>query len=232
MLHAIQTNWVQGDTAQAHLAAHRMTAAAALLHNALDVNREPAAVDWCLEAGVERGEIIPLYKLVRNAVKWAHGGRVPTTAELFFGVLTALMLLVRVAQDVQACVTDLGRPELAWVYGAFLNKVRMWLSAWPATALPSVHKVTSDLVAWCTQSSDNEMPSPAWVTAFTRPTFVGNTFSFCDPTPADVAVCARCCTLAATRRDVVSRLTTVVNTTTTWSALLGSGLQVLVATHL
>jgi hypothetical protein len=216
----------------ADLAAHRLPAVVAALDSALDAGRDPAAVDWCLDAGLRGGHVAPLYKAARNALKWATTGRVPTGAEVAFGLYLALVLLLRVAQDVQACVSDLGRTDRACVYDAFRAKVAAWVGSWPVWALPpDVRPVADRVAAWAAARAgcDVPWPSPAWVAAFKTPTLVGTTFTFAAPSASDVAAFARCQTLPDTRAEVTDRLRAVLEAAADWPSVL-RGLAGLVAT--
>jgi hypothetical protein len=210
------------ETLLADLAAHRVDVAACTLDSALDVHRDPRAMDVCKVAALEQGHVVALYKLVRNGLKWSSTGAVPCTRTLMQAVVHAMLLLLRVGQDVQACVTDLGRPERAWVFQAFVRKVGSWLAAWPPAALPTLHAVAAQVHDW--NSEVTQWPNPAWAASFHSPLLMGTTFTFGRPRHEDVAAFDRCQTLQATRADVCSRLCEALEASANWEVALGAAL--------
>ena len=211
--------WAGATTADTDLTAHRLPYVAAALDCAIDRQRLPAAVDWAMDRGLHQGHVLILYKLARNQLKWAAVGRVPATVDMGMGLFLALALLLRVAQDVQACVTDLARPARAWVYDAFCDKVAGWVAGWRPEALPELEPITAQVLAWAS-NPDAAWPNPAWAAAFALPTFVGAAFTFAEPAPVDVAALERCRTLSATRTDVALRLQGALHGVTVWDGTL------------
>ncbi len=210
------------ETLLADIAAHRVDVAAATLDTAIDVGRDPKGMDVCLVAALDQGHVVALYKLTRNGLKWFKWGAVPCSTELTSAFVHALVLLLRVAQDVQACVTDLGRPDRAWVYHSFLNKVGAWVAAWPPASAPPIHEVADKVRAWTTGLVT--WPNPAWAASFQAP-IVGVTFKFVRPRPEDVAAFDRCRTLDATRADVASRLHEALLSSSNWDIVFTSALS-------
>ena len=217
------------DACLSDLAAHRVDVASTLLDTAIDVIRDPKAMDVCRMAALDQGHVVALYKLVRNGLKWSKTGMVPCTDALAATFVHAMVLLLRVAQDVQACVTDLGRPDRAWVYHAFLKKVQAWVAAWPPSALPPLLTVAREVQAWT--GSLSSWPNPAWAASFQCPTLIGVTFMFTRPKQEDVAAFERCRTLTATREEVAARLHDALCTAPGWEIALEGALTALVVQH-
>ena len=220
------------DTFLSDLGSHRVDVASRTLDTAIDVQRDPRAMDACRHAAMAQGHVLALYKLARNGLKWSTVGAVPTTDGLATAVVQGIVLLLRVAQDVQACITDLGRPDRAWVYLEFLKKVRAWIGAWPPSALPSMEVVDLQVQDWVTHIA--EWPNPAWAASFQCPAVIGTTFRFARPKQEDVAAFERCKTLPGTRHDVVSRLHECLRAAPSWEVALdasGGPLASLVVVH-
>jgi hypothetical protein len=219
--------WAGATTADTDLAANRLPFVSAALNTAVDTLRAPAAVDWAMDRGLQGGHVLVLYKLARNALKWSCVGKVPTSADMTTGLFLGLALLLRVAQDVQACVTDLGRPSCAWVFEAFCGKVAGWVAAWPPESLPCLSTVTAMVLEWAVRPRGT-WPNPAWVGAFSQPTLMGTAFTFAEPSPADVAAFDRCRTLDSTRAEVTARLGVALEGVTVWDAAVARRLRGLV----
>jgi hypothetical protein len=202
---------------------HKLDVVVATLTRAIDYERNPAAVDWCLHMGVKMGAVPMLYKSARNAMKWTKWGRVPTTDEMTHGLMLCLLLLVRVAQDVQTCVSDLGRMDRAFVFRAFHDKVRTWLEPWGQDTLSRAMPAAGHLLQeWLTERnlSGEPLPNPAWATAFSVPMLLGTTFTFGCPAPEDVAAFERCRTLWVTRQEVAGRVQDLIAICPDYTAML------------
>jgi hypothetical protein len=213
------------DTFLTDLAAHRVDVAATTLTLAIDSARDPKALDVCQMAALHHGHVVALYKLARNGLKWSSTGAVPSTGALAAGVVHAMILLLRVAQDVQACVTDVGRTERAWVFPVFLAKVKKWILDWPPAALPALEDVAARVQEWTDTMA--AWPNPAWAAAF-QVYWMSNTFLFVRPSSEDVATFERNRTLDMTRHDVAQRLQEALLTAATWETALGTTLSTLV----
>lgn len=210
--------WVSGCTASADLEAYRLPLVSAALDEAIDVQRSSSAIDWAMEAGVGSGHVLVLYKLARNGLKWSGTGRVPSGEELSRSMFLGLALLLRVAQDVQACVTDMARPSRAWIFEAFCCKVSGWVRQWHVESLPELPPITAQVLAWAARR--DTWPNPAWAAAFSCPMLVGTKFTFAEPSLVDVAAFDRCKTLASTRADVLGRMRDALRDVTVWDSAL------------
>jgi hypothetical protein len=201
------------------------------LTRVIDHDRNPAAVDWCLDVSLRVGVVPVLYKSARNAMKWTKWGRVPTSEELTSGLMLCLLLLLRVAQDVQACVSDLGRADRVFVFRAFHDKVASWLLPWGQDTLSrALPGAVARLQAWLAtrDTTEEPWPSPAWATAFSVPVLLGTTFTFGTPAAEDAAAFARCRTLGVTRTEVAGRMQVLAATATDFTTMM-DGISTLLA---
>jgi hypothetical protein len=224
--------WAGAAEVAGDLAAHRLPLASAALDTALDSHRNPRALDWCQSTALQQGHVLLLYKSCRNGLKWCGQGKLSTTDDLAFGLFFGLALIIRVAQDVQTCITDLGRPHRSWVFSAFCDKVSTWVAQWPADMLPPLQPIVRRVFKWVTRGSVGEhhsaWPAPAWATSFTLPAVMGTTFVFAEPSSNDIAALGRCLTLGATRADVIARAHLVLDGATAWDRNLSKALAALV----
>ena len=224
--------WAQAGAMWACVQASKFDGVMSALTRVIDHDRNPAAVDWCMDVSLRVGVVPVLYKAARNAMKWTKWGRVPTTDELTSGLMLCLLLLLRVAQDVQACVSDMGRADRVFVFKSFHDKVASWLLPWGqdtlSRALPSaVARLQSWLVA--REAADEPWPSPAWATAFSVPVLLGTTFTFGTPAAEDAAAFARCRTLGVTRCEVAARMHALAASALDFSAMMDGLTTLLVA---
>lgn len=196
--------WEVGADLEADMAAGRVHSTELALDSGLSVARDPRVLLWCMHQGLGSGHVVVLYKLARNALKWRNEGSVPTPAQQSQAAVIVLLLLLRVAQDVQANVTDLARPSLMYVYTSFLAKVRAWVLQWPPAMLPPLRDAVEWVLKW--SPLHDKFPNPAWVAAFKTPKVVGIHFTFDDPSTGDVRAMANCKTLDETRALVRDRL--------------------------
>ena len=129
--------------------------------------REPSVIDWCVTAGYARGNVLPLYYLTHNALRYSKG-RVPSVSDVRAGAQFAALLLLRVAQDVVTCKTYLARTDRDAMYTAFSTVVKHWLLRWRAGVLPAPAEVADALNAYVTRPS-YELPPATWATCFELP---------------------------------------------------------------
>jgi hypothetical protein len=207
------------------LGSTRFTELSARLLVALDVARNPLAVNWCLDAGVRHGHVCVLYLVTRNVLK--HGcGRVPSCDDVTAGMTCALLLLLRVAQDVHACHVDMAKHGLGYVYVSIRDKVWGWVARLNTASLPSITDVLARIDPWIATTATT-LPSPVWATAFRVSTF-GATFRWGNPIDGDTLAFQRCKTLQATRAAVANNFTAYVRAQHAWSTVFKADLIELV----
>ena len=129
--------------------------------------REPSVVEWCYVAGYQQGNVVALYHLTHNSLRFSRG-RVPLLADLRAAATYACLLLLRVAQDVVTCKTYLARTDRDGIYRAFAGMVTHWLTRWRVGVLPTPAETADALFTWIEARGSN-MPSPAWATCFELP---------------------------------------------------------------
>jgi hypothetical protein len=215
---------------------YEFAAVAKLLVEELDTTRSSQAVDWCTEFGVGAGHVLPLYYSVRNVLKWRDSGQVPTTEALFASVTSAVVLLVRVAQDVAACHRDLAKSGREFVYMAVRAKLWRWARQWRPTVLPRVADVVAAVETWfqaynATSSSSTSststptptptptLPLPVWAVAFGVSWPSQTTFTWGTPSVADRDAFLRNTTIASTRAHVLHNALGALRTMQTWEAV-------------
>ncbi len=188
---------------------------------ALDDYRDNRTVNWCVDQGYRKGHVCVLYLLTRNFLKFTSG-RVATTNEQGFALLCAVLLLLRVAQDVHSCEIDMAKHGLEFVFKALRDKLGSWVYAQNPWSMPTVQKVVDELDKWVLGVQDG-LPLPVWATAFGVSTF-GWTFTWGNPVEADTAAFQRCQGIRATRTSVAHAFVQHMRTLTTWDAVFKADL--------
>lgn len=183
----------------------------------LDCARNPQAADWCAELGAGAGHALPLYYDVRNTLKWRAAGVVPSTRTLFLGLTHAVLLLVRVAQDVAVCRLDLARRR-EFVYLALRAKLWSWVRLWRDVTLPRVADVVAAVDAWF-QAVSEPLPLPVWAVAFDAWWPTHTTFTWGTPSAEDVAAFQRNSNIAHTRARVRDNALAALRAMHTWEAV-------------
>lgn len=192
---------------------------ATVLVTELDDVRNPHVVNWCAAHGHGAGHALPLYYATRNVLKWRSSGCVPTTHELFHALTCAVVLLVRVGQDVAACRLDLAKSGREFVFLAVRAKLWSWVSAWRTGALPPVPDVVAAVDAWFGAHAAPTLPLPVWANAFNVSWPTASTFYWGTPTPTDVTAFQRSCTVADTRAVVLAKALAALRGARTWEAV-------------
>lgn len=164
----------------------------------LDVDRDPRAVDWIFIQGCKKSHPFALYYVARNLLK-PTTGRVPALTDLHFGFKAAVLLLMRVYQDVKACKTNMGRPHVDVVYTAIRDKVKTWVLQHNGKhTTPTVANVMREIETWLGVER-REYPLPTWCTSFSSPLVFGNTFNWGTPAEYDIAAFKLCTGIPVTR---------------------------------
>ena len=180
--------------------------------------REPAVVDWCLVAGLQRGHVLPLYHLAHNALRFSNG-RVPSVRDVHTGTHVAALLLLRVAQDVVTRTTFLAQPDKGMIYVAFRKMVAHWLLRWRAAVLPSPAAIADTLAAWL-QAHGTALPSPVWTTCFEQPLW-GCVWAWGTPSPENIASLDVVTELVVkTRADVAATVLAALRAVADWPTFL------------
>jgi len=185
------------------------------LERSLDTDRDPRAVNWSLEFGYRRGHVPVLFPLTRNFLRYSRG-RVPTMEDLCFGVRCAMLLLLRVAQDVACCRLDIAKADRAGVFPAFQAHVRHWVLRWKV--LPPTVDVLADLEKWLEATRDTPLPLPTWATSFATGLLGG--MNWLPPVAHDVASLERCANITATRDAVTVVFLAALRSTPSWAEFL------------
>lgn len=178
----------------------------------MDGAREPRAVNWCVERGYRQGHVLPLYMLVRNLLSFHDRGAVPLVETVTFGLRCALLLLLRVTQDVHACMLDMAKTDVEGVFTAFRGKLAKWVSAWDSRSLSAVGATAGEVEAW--SRARVQLPLPTWATEF-RVTCL-TTFSFGAPSKKDTEAFQRNRTIDSTREQVARAFLSYVRTCASW----------------
>lgn len=181
----------------------------------MDGQRDDDTVDWCLEEGFKNGHVCVLYRVARNLT--FPCGRTPSKDETRFALTCVLLLLLRVAQDVQCCKLDLDKSGLDFVYDAVRGKARTWVGNLNQRRLPPVGDVADGLRRWAAAPRTG-LPLPAWPTAFS--VRLVNTFVWGSPTDSVVDCCRRNLRLADTRAEVTKAFLAFLGAQTTWDDVL------------
>jgi hypothetical protein len=198
-----------------------------IVDDGIEVHRDTRVVDWCILWGYTHGHVPVLYKLARNKLKFQCGS-VPSFRDMSFGLSCALVLLLRVAQDVRACKVDLAKADRDFVYFAFRDKLWSWLEGRPLVSLPTVQEVLPEFSAWVQSDAPTRLPLPTWATAFSITHMT--TFSFGVPTDTDTAAFRRSQTVEETRDDVLRSFCAFIQTQPSWQAIFKASLHTL-TTH-
>lgn len=186
---------------------------AATLTMYIDVRRDPLAINWCTKYGFRHGHVLPLYMLVRNVLKWSKGS-VPSTRELELSLQNALILLIRVAQDVTSCRRDLAKRDLEFIYSAFRDKLHLWMASWGHITLPPVSQIMDKVDKWFAHTP---LPLPTWATCFQKSWPIGDTFYWNTPTKDDISAFSRCQTVDKTRASVYTAFKTRIESFDKWN---------------
>jgi hypothetical protein len=223
-------HYFDGDALACALARQEYSKTMGRLTVALDTERNPNAVNWCLTHGYRRGHACVLYMLARNLLKFVDG-RVPAKEDIAFGMKTATLLLMRVAQDVRCCRDDMAKSGLEYVYTVIRNKIAVWVGSQNASCLPTMTKIASEVETWCKTIAGSSMPQPTWVTAFST-SLIGATFTWGDPASHDVVSFQRCRSVTDTRTAVATAFVAFLRSVETkatpseaWAALLSADLE-------
>lgn len=224
---AVLLGWDEAALA-AQLAAHQYGEVMATVTTFMETRRDPRAVDWAIRTGYKEHCVPVLYKLVRNFLKWQDRGRVQSIQDMNFGLRAAVVLLIRVAQDVESCRMDLAKHDLGSIYTAFRSKIWSWLKVYEPALLPSRVKVLHDVEVWSRGAT--QLPSPVWATAFTVSRVSFATFTWGTPTAVDISAFERSMTVQATRMAVCESFIAFAKRQTCWSALFTAELSDIVAT--
>lgn len=179
----------------------------------IDTTRDPRAVNWCVQFGYKRGHVCVLYKLTRNMLAW-NRGRVPSIDDLGFALRCALILLLRVAQDVKSCLDDMAKADLEFVYKAFRDKLWRWISGWKQDALPAVGEVAREVERWA--AAMKVLPLPVWATSF-RTSSYKRGFTWTNPAAYDTSAFQKCKTISDTRNSVTRSFMTFLKTQSSWA---------------
>lgn len=154
------------------LAGHRYDAAFQAGYTALHWARDAAGAEWCMASGTLLGNVVPLYLHAWNGLR--HGvGAVPTPGQLVGAVEAAILLLLRVCQDVCAVEGVMGDPGKGrTVYDAIHAQVTTWVVRWHPH-LPTGPSLAASLRTWMatagapaaatTATPASRLPNPAWV---------------------------------------------------------------------
>ena len=166
----------------------------------LNENRDPRAMNWCVEFGFRRGHVPVLFLLAHNQLRYGKG-RVPTVEDVEFGFLVACILLLRVAQDVQSCKVDMASLNCPETYTHILSFVTHWTLRWSFEVLPLTTAIADRLETWY-QERRLTLPLPVWATCFSKWLYYQINWSKADP--AHVSAYKRCATVVDTRDGVAA----------------------------
>jgi hypothetical protein len=180
--------------------------------------RDTRVVDWCHRHGLMAGHVPPLYKFVRNALRFTD--RVPSRGEHVNALLAALCLLVRVAQDVVTAQLDLAKSDRDFVYPTFRNKLWGWIKSGPSP-LPPLNELWAPLRQRLETAP--ALPSPCWVASFAVSCV--STFSFNVPLALDVDAFARNRMADITRANVAGRFLLFVDSAGSLSEVFSAPLE-------
>lgn len=202
------------STMEAKVTEEEYSYVAVALTDAIDVRRDPRAINWCTEFGYRRGHVPVLWHVARNLLRFSNG-RVPSCDDLAFGVRCGMLLLLRTAQDVMCCRVDLARSDLDHVYVIIWSYVQHWVVRWNGDVLPAPAAVADDLAAWSATVTD--LPLPSWATAFEKGILGGLYWN--KPRAVESASFRRCSNLADTRAGVTAKLIEVLRCTENWKTV-------------
>jgi hypothetical protein len=185
--------------------------------SALDVDREPRAVNWVFSQGYKRAHAFALYFVVRNLLKPAEG-RVSAVEDINFGFKCAVLLLLRSFQDVKACRKDMAKDNVDHVYTYIRDKIWLWVRNHdnkPTT--PAIAKIHAEVGAWLRESGrgGREYPLPTWCTSF-RAARLGWTFFWETPAAYDIEAFRRSKGIPATREEVTVAFMQALADAKTW----------------
>jgi hypothetical protein len=213
------------------LEAHRFGAVAEGLKVAIMTHRNPAAINWCVTFGYKHGVPCALYYLCRNVLKHREG-RVCTVEDLAFGFQCAVLLLLRIGADVVAAREDMAKAGLEFVYTSVRDKLWTWLKPMlqepHSASAPTLAQTHRELDSWLRVHRAADLPTPVWCTAFSTSVMFGNTFTFGDPLPHDVAAFGKSQGIAGTRARFASDFMVLLAGMPSWEALFSSTMNVCV----
>jgi hypothetical protein len=178
--------------------------------------RDPRVVNWSIEFGYRQGHVPVLHLLAHNFLRYSKG-RVPTIEDLAFGTRCALLLLLRVFQDVASCKLDLAKADRDGVYPAFLSSVQLWLlNRWTDDVLPSPAEVAVELETWLQKTKS--LPLPTWASCFSSG-FMGGMY-WAKPSSHDVTSFKRCTNVAHTQAAAAAQFIDSLKTSGNWHVFL------------
>jgi len=185
-----------------------------VLDDAINVKRDPRAINWSIEYGYRRGHVPVLWHLSRNFLRFSNG-RVPSCEDLAFGVRCAVLMLLRVAQDVVSCKVDLAKADRDFVYTALATEVSKWVLRWDNNTLPTRMDIAAELARWIV--AVDVLPLPTWATSFASGFLK---WKWTQPTATDTASFRRCAKLAETRLVVADKFIALLRDSPSWAAFL------------
>lgn len=207
---------------------HNFAKVTMLLDAAFDEHRDPNAVDWCSATGYRRGHVFALYKSTRNYLKDAKNQVLGKTG-CRDALLCASLLLLRTAQDVWSCQTNMARHGLDFVFTSLRDKVKSWLDKHPKRHWPTPASIATYIEDWQRSSKTGPLPSPVWVTAFSVSLFPGTfTFTFGNPTQDDLRSFNTHGGIGATRSDVAAAFVAFLRRQSTWEEVFSAPLASMV----
>jgi hypothetical protein len=185
----------------------------------------PACVDFLRG---QAAHVVAGYLDARNMMHLQ--GRVPSSADVNTALTQGLMLLVRVAQDVDACAMVLAKDNVEGVLRAFFNKVITWLramrdrlkggTAWWMALAPAC-----DIVSLRVRDGLGGvpcLPPPSWVPFFSQSSLPFTThFYFGDANDVTRAACAvNAEKIREVRNAAAGRFLDALRRMETWEVLL------------
>lgn len=159
------------------------------LRTFIDQERNHAAVDW-MNAGASLGHALLLYHSIRNAAKESTG-TVLSTTEFEAAFQKFVLLMLRVAQDVNAIRFIHGTELRCDLFRTLFAKILAWFKKFDGRAWPAPGKVADRLETLGCVREPEVLPSPAWVTSCepARVLWFGGHISFGAPAPLTVNAC-------------------------------------------